>query len=132
MRAVTLGLDMRERLRIIRGMTTTGAKIEALHDALVAGGPLATNFERVAAVADFGTPTARKTGRNPRWPYVPVLIVNGRQQQILGYAYATRDGAIASAVDHIVYARADLAVKLADPRYRALREQYGLPREIGR
>jgi hypothetical protein len=77
------------------------------------------------------TPTARKTGRNPKWPYVPVLILSGgQQQQIRGLAYATRPEAIAAAERHIAAIRRRVERDLADPACRALREHYGLPREI--
>lgn len=96
-------------------------------------------IEEVAAAADFGIPTARKTGRDPRWPYVPVIRPTVSEldrpgppghRQVLGVAYATRDEAIAAAARHIEALRASLAVKLANPGARLLREQYGLPREL--
>ena len=92
-------------------------------------------FEQAADAADFGTPSARKAGRNPRFPYVPVVKVSPLRpttRQIKGYAYATRNEALAHAERHIANARRTLARQLADPRYRALREQHGLPREISR
>jgi hypothetical protein len=82
-----------------------------------------------AAGADLGTASARKTGRNPEWPYVPVIITDiGRpsQGQILGRAFKTRAEAIAYAEAHIARARASLESKLAQPRFRALRAQYGI------
>lgn len=81
-------------------------------------------------IADHGKPTAVKRGRNPRWPYVPVIDHGTHTEQIVKRAFATRDEAIACAARVIEGRAADLARKLADPRYRALREQYGLPREI--
>ncbi len=90
-----------------------------------------TGFERVAATAEFGEPYARKTGRDRRWPYVPVVVLaNGSHSQVLGLAYATRPEALAAAERHIAEWRADLARKLAEPRYRALRVHYGLPAEL--
>lgn len=92
---------------------------------------------RIVADLDLGTPTARKTGRDARWPYVPVIDYAGtpsspkpHQEQVRGLAYATREEALAAAAHRIDRLRLDLAIKLADPRYRALREQYDLPREI--
>lgn len=83
--------------------------------------------------AAFPTATARKTGRDPRWPYVPVLILPGERrvaQQILGKAFATRSEAVAHAVAVVEANRISLAKRLADPRERALREHHGLPRDI--
>ena len=94
--------------------------------------------ERTAAGADLGQPGARKSGRDPRWPYVPLVQYTGTVvspkpfvSQIPRRAFATRAQALAYAYDHIERHRAELARKLADPRYGALRQQYGLPRELG-
>lgn len=91
-------------------------------------------FEDVAAAAanaDLGSPTAAKRGRNPRWPYVPVLtLAGGRTQQLRGLAYATREEAVGRAEREIAAMRASLARRLLVPRHRALREQFGLPREL--
>jgi hypothetical protein len=97
---------------------------------------LAVDIERVAAEADFGQPSARKGGRDPRWPYVPIVKLTtyglnaAETSQVRGLAYATREEAVAAAARHIAAQRADLAAKLVEPRHRALRESYGLPREI--
>jgi hypothetical protein len=87
---------------------------------------------------DMGTPSARKTGRDPRWPYVPVIIHQGgvsvvgtRQEQIVRRAFETRDEAIEYADRVIIARRAHLANQMAQPQNRALREHHGLPREIG-
>lgn len=80
--------------------------------------------------ADFGRPSARKSGRRAEWPYVPVIVANGRQSQILRRAFATREEAVDHAAEHIAELRADLARRLALPQMRALRERYGLPREL--
>lgn len=93
---------------------------------------LAEQIERAAATAAFGSPTATKRGRNPQWPYVPVIDHGCYTSQIKGLAYATRTEAIDAAKRHVAQCQADLARKLAEPRHRALREQYGLPREIER
>jgi hypothetical protein len=92
--------------------------------------------EAVAA-ANFGVASAAKRGRNAKWPYVPIVITTNNvgkvsTAQILGVAYATREEALERARRHIDACRGDLARKLADPRMRALREQYGLPREVAR
>ena len=81
--------------------------------------------------------SAAKRGRNPKFPYVPVITFDqlagrdsARSEQIRGRAFATREEAVAYAQKALDLRAADLAKKLADPRYRALREQHGLPREI--
>lgn len=87
---------------------------------------------------DLGRPSARKSGRDPRWPYVPVLLHDDshgrpghtRQEQLLGVAYETRGEAVAYAEGHLVGLRRDLERKLAMPTGRALREQHGLPRDL--
>lgn len=90
-----------------------------------------TTPTEAAATADFGVPGARKTGRDLRWPYVPVTVIkhsNGHkeQRQVLGLAFATRPEAVKAAAAHITSERALLERKLSSPRYRALREQYGV------
>lgn len=101
--------------------------IETLDDAIT----------RVVATVDFGTPSAAKRGRNPKFPYVPIVkhteggpSGNGWTHQLLGLAYVTREEAVERAQKHIDAARASLARQLTEPRMRALRESYGLPREI--
>ena len=95
---------------------------------------LTEQIEAVVAEADFGAPSARKTGRHPSWPYVPVVLTEDtsgqHQAQVLAQAYATRPEAVAAAERHIFKLRRQVARHLADFRYRALREKYGLPREI--
>jgi hypothetical protein len=96
---------------------------------------LETDIQAAAERADFGEPSARKGGRNPKWPHVPLVVTTedtGRQheQQLKGVAFQTRQEAIDHARKHIENARKNLAKQLADPRMRALREQHGLPREI--
>lgn len=85
---------------------------------------------------DFGQPSARKTGRDPRWPYVPVIKHSGTStapkpwvEQIRGLAFATRPEALSCAEAHITKLRARFAEKLADPKMRALRAYYGAPRQ---
>ena len=89
-----------------------------------------TTPDRVAAAADFGQPSALKRGRNPKWPYVPVILHGSRQEQVRALAFVSRDEAVAAATTTIEARRQDLRQKLADPRYRALRQQHGLPREL--
>lgn len=96
-----------------------------------------TIFETAAEAADLGKASAAKRGRNPRWPYVPIIDYGPQEfgvhavhtQQIKGKAFATRDEAVAYAQRVIDHQRALLAKHLALPGYRALREQHGLPRE---
>jgi tagatose-1,6-bisphosphate aldolase non-catalytic subunit AgaZ/GatZ len=87
----------------------------------------------VAAAAELGTAHARKTGRDARWPYVPVVILpGGQQQQLRSLAYATRAEALDAAERHLERFRADLVERLVQPRQRALRRHYGLPAELDR
>lgn len=92
--------------------------------------------DEAVAAADFGKPTARKAGHDARWPYVPVidhrredLPFGGFTTQIRGKAFATRQEAVVQG--NIDNERDALRGRLLDPRHRALREQHGLPREIG-
>lgn len=88
------------------------------------------NIEDAIQDYDFGTPNALKRGRNPRWPYVPIVIRCGHQHQLPCLAFATREEAIACAADHVARFRIGLKDQLATPRYRALRRQFGLPEEL--
>lgn len=77
--------------------------------------------------------SAAKRGRNPAFPYVPVIIYPERARThnpVTGFAFATRQEAIACAQDHLDRLRSTICAQLAEPRHRALREQYGLPREL--
>jgi hypothetical protein len=99
---------------------------------------LAARIVDVALTTDFGVATARKTGRDRRWPYVPVIRTTDADtsrthvSQILKRAYETREEAIAYGEQRILAARENLAYRLAGYRYRSLRGQYGLPRELSR
>lgn len=91
-------------------------------------------IEQAVAAREWGTPSAAKRGRNPSWPYVPVIVGSPRggrddREQVLGKAFATRDEAVAYALRVIESRKAHFAEQLSDPRYRALRESCGLPRE---
>lgn len=77
----------------------------------------------------------RKRGRNPAFPYVPIVRYahEGRRQTVnptRRVAFETRAEAAAFAQRHIDDLKAAIKAQLAEPRYRALREQYGLPREL--
>jgi len=89
-----------------------------------------------SATGYFGEATARKGGRNPRWPYVPVVAYTNPEtglrttKQIKGLAYATRAEAVDSAARTIAAEQARVTAQLGQRAYRALRESYGLPREL--
>jgi hypothetical protein len=96
---------------------------------------LAQRISDVVADADLGEASALKRGRNPLYPYVPVIkttsgVGQEHTSQLLGLAYQTRDEALHRAQLHIDALRAHIARQLSEPRYRALRESYDLPREI--
>jgi len=97
--------------------------------------------ERIADVVanrDFGRASATKRGSNAEFPYVaivkydynPVTGTWRTRNPKTGVAFATRDEALAYAQKCIDAQRDGLARDLATPRYRALREQHGLPREL--
>ena len=92
-------------------------------------------IDRIAAEFSIGLPSAVKRGRSSEFPYV-ALIKNylGREcatHNPMGRrAYATREEATAAAARYIEVLRAKLRHDLAQPQMRALREQYGLPREL--
>ena len=90
-------------------------------------------IREVVAAVDFGTASAAKRGSNPAFPYVPIIVRPGGERTAnpaKGLAFATREEAIAQAQRQIDVQRADLTAKLGERRYRALREQHGLPREL--
>ena len=84
----------------------------------------------------IGTASAAKRGRNPQWPWVPIIDLSALQcrglktQQVRGKAFATREEAVAYAERVVASRKRALERALADPRQRALREAHGLPREI--
>ncbi len=84
----------------------------------------------------IGTASAAQRGRNPKWPWVPILDMSAlgsrglKTQQIRGKAFATREEAVAYAERVVASLKAALEQRLADPRQRALREAHGLPREL--
>lgn len=91
---------------------------------------LGDRIDEVVAAQDFGQASASKRGRNPRWPYVPVIkFETGRTQQLRGLAYATRTEAVDRAQREIDAWRRKMAADLCRPNLRAFREQYGLPRD---
>lgn len=86
----------------------------------------------MAGDRNFGKPSAAKRGRNPLWPYVPIIAdLEGcgkklRTEQVRGKAFATRDEAVAYAGRLIEARKADWARKLANPNNRALRAAEGI------
>lgn len=96
---------------------------------------LQARIDHVAATYSVGKPSAVKRGRNSEWPYVAILTdwcgVEGMTHNPMGRrAYATREEAIQAATRYIAVCRASMKARLMEPRMRALREQYGLPREL--
>ncbi len=87
-------------------------------------------IDAIVAAEQFGRASAAKRGRNPSFPYVPVIDHSDerrtRTEQILGKAFATRSEAIEYATKVIEHRRETLYINLLDPRYRALRSSYGL------
>ena len=94
-------------------------------------------IDEVVGTKFFGVASAAKRGRNPKFPYVPVIdhgwqdrgVHRTRTEQILGKAFETRDQAVDYAARVIIGRREELRTRLAKPNLRALRESYGLPRE---
>jgi hypothetical protein len=95
-------------------------------------GIVADDFERAVSSQNFGAASAVKRGRRPEWPYVPIIDHGTHTEQLRGLAYETRAQAIDVAQRAIDARRASFRQKLYDPRYRALREQHALPREISK
>lgn len=89
----------------------------------------------VAAHFEGHKATAAKRGRNPRYPYVPVISrpserFGSSTSQILRRAFEDRAAAVECAERHLEAERRKLTEDLALPNHRAQREHYGLPREI--
>lgn len=98
----------------------------------MSGATVGLTIEEAVARASFGVPSARKSGRNQRWPYVPTVVTEdpetGTQSvsQIPKRAFATRKEAVTYAALHVKRCRERLAADLANPRMRALRRQFGV------
>lgn len=98
----------------------------------------AQQVEAVVAAFPFGKASAAKRGRNPRFPYVPIIDFGEqetgqyrtRTEQIRRKAFEDRDKAVAHAQRVIDWRQADMRRKLCEPRYRAFRRQHGLPEEL--
>lgn len=92
-------------------------------------------IEAIVSARNYGKPTAAKRGRNPRWPYVPVIdhspeIGKQRTEQIKKRAYVTREEAVAYAASVIEARKAHDRQLLKDPRMRAVRRAAGLPEDL--
>lgn len=81
--------------------------------------------------------TARKSGRNAAYPFVPVLAYPAppagglpHVEQVRALAFETRPAAVGAAERVLFEMRVSFTRKLADPTKRALRESRGLPREV--
>lgn len=91
-------------------------------------------IQAIVEAKDFGKPSAAKRGRNPAFPFVPVIdhgeqtqgVHRTRTEQIMGKAFPDREQAIAHAARVIEARKAKLVSDLAEPRMRALRKSYGL------
>ena len=91
---------------------------------------LLSQIDAVVAAHSFGIPASVKRGRRAEWPYVPIIDHGTHTEQLRGFAFATRDEAVAFAEKTIDLRRDALRHKLLEPRYRVLREHHGLPREL--
>jgi hypothetical protein len=78
---------------------------------------------------DFGTASSAKRGRNPLFPFVPVIRYTNRSgvksRQVRAKAFATAEEATAYAERSIEAMKLRHAERIADPRNRSLREWYG-------
>jgi hypothetical protein len=102
---------------------------------------LEERIEAIVAAENFGGASAAKRGRNPKFPYVPVIQLlpdggqlggcgSARTIQLRGLAYATREQAIGRAERQILADRRRFRKNLWDPGCRVLRERHGLPCEL--
>jgi hypothetical protein len=98
----------------------------------------AAHVETIVATMDLGKASALKRGHNPVFPYVPIVLHTNphcadfapRQEQILGRAFIEREAAIECARKVIEARREHYRRQFNRRGCRALREQYGLPREL--
>lgn len=102
----------------------------------------ALNRMDIAAAIDAHQPPqwgdARRAGRNPNYPYIPIVVTshdngwNRTTAVIRGYAFATRDEAVQFARDTVHHRRQKLIDQLLKPNQRAHRTRYGLPADLDR
>jgi len=91
----------------------------------------AEQVEETLAAQHWPEPSAVKRGRNPLFPYVPVLIYVGRTTNpARGRAFPDRASAIAFAQQCLDANKDRLRRAFNDPRCRATRRHYGLPEEL--
>lgn len=86
--------------------------------------------EAAISAFPYPKPTAAKRGRNPKWPYVPVLDYGRFTKQILGRAYSTRGEAVQAAAAAVAQLKQLDDRKLWRVGSRAMRRQFGLPGDI--
>lgn len=91
---------------------------------------LADQIDAVLQRMDLGEAIARKVGRDPVWPYVPIIKYKAHTKQIMNRAFTTREAAIECAQQVIDKQREANRVMFLTPRYRAFRQQWGLPENI--
>lgn len=103
------------------------------HKTLAIRAAIGDAVDQVVASHDFGTAAAAKRGRNARFPYVPIIKYSAfggqRTRQLRGLAYKDRAEAVARAQASIDASRRKLSEDLCRANHRALRQQFGLPRE---
>lgn len=84
---------------------------------------------------DLGAASAAKRGRNPAFPYVPIIKHSSEFRDrttnpTRRAAFATREEAVAVAQRHIDAQREAMRAKLKRPETRAWRKALGLPENI--
>lgn len=102
------------------------------------GDELEAAIDAVVAKANRGRATAAKRGRNPKFPWVPIIdygpqregVHVQRTSQVRGRAYRSREEAVAVAQAQIDRASEVMAAQLRQPTMRAMRSWHGLPREL--
>lgn len=100
----------------------------------------AERIDEIVASQRWGSPSAAKRGRNPQWPYVPVIAFEERRyrdgferartEQIRGLAFATRAEAVERAAQHIEFRKATFREQFSKPNYRAHRSYWGMPCDL--
>jgi len=96
---------------------------------------MTTAIDRAVANVDFGRAIARKRGRHPSYPYVPIIERPSPRYgtstvQLVRVAFDTPESAVEYGERHLEALRDDLRRRLALPNMRALRAAHGLAREL--